>query len=81
MPLSAFSREHDAGRLKYAPIRNPVLSQTLIFAVRQHLVLPRNFVWELGALIGREAAGLVESGTWPATVLFDVQAERSNARA
>lgn len=71
MPVSAFSREYAAGRLKYAPIQNPVLSQTLVFAVRQHLVLPRNFVWELGALIGREAARLVECKAWPATVLFE----------
>lgn len=71
MPFSAFSREHAAGRLRYAPIRNPVLTQTLVFAVRQHLVLPRNFVRELGALVGREASRLVEAGVWPATVLFE----------
>lgn len=70
-PFSAIGREYAAGRLKYAPIRNPALSQTLVFAVRQHLVLPRNFVWELGALVGREAAKLVEAGAWPATLLFD----------
>ena len=70
-PFSAIGREYEAGWLKYAPIHNPVLSQTLVFAVRQHLVLPRNFVWELGALVGREAASLVVSGAWPATVLFD----------
>src|ERR1700740_3582502 len=34
MPLSAFGREYETGRLKYAPIQSPALSQTLIFAVR-----------------------------------------------
>jgi DNA-binding transcriptional LysR family regulator len=70
MPFSAFGREHELGRLRYAPIRDPVLTQTLFFAVRQHLVVPRRFVWELGILVSREVARLVASKAWPATVLY-----------
>lgn len=71
MPYSAFGGEHRAGRLTYAPIQNPTLTQTLVFAVRRHLVLPRSFVWELGVLVGREVARLVESGAWPGVILYE----------
>lgn len=70
-PLSAVRRECQAGRLCYAPLQNPTLSQTLVFAVRQHLVLPRKFVWEFGGLIGLEIARLVDAELWPASLLFD----------
>jgi DNA-binding transcriptional LysR family regulator len=71
LPVSAFRRELDAGRLRYAPICDPVMTQHLVFAARPHLVMPRSFVAEIGSLVRQEVAELVESGVWPATLAFE----------
>jgi DNA-binding transcriptional LysR family regulator len=71
LPLSAVGRELQAGRLCYAPLCDPVITQTLVFVARPHLVMPRSFVAKFGTLIRQEAARLVESGAWPARLSFD----------
>ncbi|CAN7401773.1 LysR family transcriptional regulator [Phenylobacterium sp. LjRoot219] len=70
LPASAVGREVAAGRLRYAPICDPVMTQQLAFVARPHLVMPRSFVAEFGALVRREVAQLVQSGAWPATLAF-----------
>jgi DNA-binding transcriptional LysR family regulator len=70
LPVSAFARELAAGRLRYAPICDPVITQRLAFVARPHLVMPRSFVAEFGGLVRRETAKLVGSGAWPATLAF-----------
>lgn len=70
LPVSAIRREVDAGRLRHAPICDPVMTQHLVFAARPHLVMPRSFVAEFGSLVRQEVARLVGSGAWPATLAF-----------
>jgi DNA-binding transcriptional LysR family regulator len=72
LPASAINREVAMGRLRYAPICDPVMTQSLVFAARPHLVMPRSFVAEFGVLVRRQVAALVESGAWPATLAFAV---------
>lgn len=74
LPASAINREAAAGRLRYAPICDPVMAQSLVFAARPHLVMPRAFVAEFGVLVRRQVALLVESGAWPATLAFSTAA-------
>jgi LysR family nitrogen assimilation transcriptional regulator len=69
LPVSAFHREFDDGRLKYAPICEPVLTQRLGIAARPELVLPRRFVMEFGAVVRRQVAALVGGPGWPGTLL------------
>lgn len=70
MPASAIGREVAAGRLRYAPICDPAMTQHLTFTARPHLVMPRSFVAEFGLLVRQEAARLVAAGRWPATLAF-----------
>jgi DNA-binding transcriptional LysR family regulator len=70
LPMSAFGKELKAGRLRYAPITEPVISQQLVFTARPQLVLPRSFVAQFGMLIRHEVADLVNGGAWPAKVAF-----------
>jgi DNA-binding transcriptional LysR family regulator len=70
LPVSAFARELQAGRLRYAPLCDPVMTQSLVFAARPHLVMPRSFVAEFGLLVRGEVARLVESEAWPATLVM-----------
>lgn len=70
LPCSAIGREVQAGRLRYAPICDPVMTQHLVFAARPRLVMPRSFVAEFGLLVRQEIAELVRSGAWPATLAF-----------
>jgi DNA-binding transcriptional LysR family regulator len=70
LAVSAIHREVEAGRLRYAPLRDPALTQHLVFAARPHLVMPRSFVAEFGALVRQEVEALVAGGAWPATLSF-----------
>ena len=69
MPFSAIAREVDAGRLRWAPIKNP--------SVRRHLVLATQpdttsrAAQTLAALIRQEIAELVGAGRWSARLMFD----------
>lgn len=69
LPVSAVGEELASGRLRCAPLRNPTLHDQLFIAVRPHLVLPRSFVLEFGAHIWQEAAELIGTGAWPATLV------------
>lgn len=69
MPLSACGAEVEAGRLRYAPLCDPVLTQHVGLALRSQLGLPRGFVTKFGSTIRDEAARLAASGEWPAELL------------
>ena len=69
LPLSACGEEVAAGRLRWAPLRDPVISQHVGLAIRALLGLPRGFVTTFASTIRDEAARLIASGAWPATLL------------
>jgi DNA-binding transcriptional LysR family regulator len=69
LPVSAFHGDFEAGRLSFAPISDPVLTQRLGMAARPELVLPRRFVMEFGAVVRRQVAALIGTPAWPATLL------------
>jgi DNA-binding transcriptional LysR family regulator len=71
LPMTAFRRELQAERLRYAPICNPAITQRLVFVARPHLVVPRAFVNEFGILVREQVAQFVTSGDWPATLSFE----------
>jgi DNA-binding transcriptional LysR family regulator len=66
LPLSACRREIDQGRLRFAPICEPGLTQRLGVAATSQLDLPREVMVKVGTTIRDEAAALVKSGRWPA---------------
>lgn len=66
LPRSACLRELDAGRLRYAPICEPVLTHEIVLATTAQLTLPRKFCVEVGAVIREVAEQLTSSGVWPA---------------
>jgi LysR family transcriptional regulator, nitrogen assimilation regulatory protein len=69
MPLSACGTEIERGRLRYAPICEPVLTHQLGVAVTSQLELPREFAAKVGDMVREEVARLTKSGTWPAKFL------------
>lgn len=69
LPLSACGDEVDAGGLRYAPLRDPVITQHVGLAIRPLLELPRGFVTKFASTIRDESARLTTAGTWPATLL------------
>ncbi|MBL7496714.1 LysR family transcriptional regulator [Frankia sp. CNm7] len=66
LPLSACDDEIQRGGLRYAPLREPTLTQQLGTAVTSQLALPRGFATKLTEIIGDEVARLVKSGAWAA---------------
>ena len=69
LPLSACRREVDDGRLRFAPIREPALTQQLGVAATSQLDLPRELTVKLGNTIREEVAALIKSGRWSAEIL------------
>jgi DNA-binding transcriptional LysR family regulator len=69
LPLSACGRDIEQGRLRYAPIVEPALSQRLGVAATSQLELPREVMVKVGTTIRDEVAALVRSGRWPAEFL------------
>ncbi|MEZ0364882.1 LysR family transcriptional regulator [Mycobacterium sp. pUA109] len=69
LPLAACRREVDDGRLRYAPLCDPVITQHIGLAVRPQAALPRGFVTRFGEMVRNEAAELVRRGVWPADLL------------
>jgi DNA-binding transcriptional LysR family regulator len=69
LPLSACQREVDGGRLRFAPLCEPALSQRLGVAATSALELPREVMVKVGTTIREEVGALVKSGRWPAEFL------------
>jgi len=69
LPRSACRREVDDGRLRFAPICDPVLTQQLGLAATPQLELPRELTVKVGETIREEVAGLIKSGQWSAEFL------------
>jgi LysR family nitrogen assimilation transcriptional regulator len=69
LPLSACGRDIDAGRLRFSPLTEPVLTQHLGLAATAQLDLPRDFVTKVGDTLREETARLIKSGLWPARLL------------
>ncbi|MCX2932460.1 LysR family transcriptional regulator [Mycobacterium sp. CVI_P3] len=66
LPLSACRRDVDSGRMRFAPLREPVLTQRIGVAATSQLELPREVMVKVGTTIRDEVATLVKSGRWPA---------------
>lgn len=66
LPLSACVREIADGRLRFAPLTQPVLTQQLGLAATAQLDLPRELVTKVGDTLREETSRLVRSGLWPA---------------
>lgn len=73
LPLAACAPDVARRRLRYAPLRDPVLTQNIGLAVCPEAALPRGFVTQFGVLVRDTAARLIESGTWPAAELLATQ--------
>jgi len=69
LPLSACHREVDDGRLRFAPICEPRLTQHLGVAATTQLELPRELTAKLGNTIREEVAALIKSGRWTAELV------------
>jgi DNA-binding transcriptional LysR family regulator len=69
LPISAYCREIREGRLRYAPLCEPTLTQQLCVAASAQLELPRELAVKMGDIIREEAARLTRSGVWPAKFL------------
>jgi len=66
VPLAACVADAEAGRLRYAFICEPQLTQQIGVAATSQLELPREFATKIGILIREEVARLTKSGLWPA---------------
>lgn len=70
LPTPAFAREADAGRLKFAPIRNPVPTRQLVLAANPACPRPRA-AQRVEALMRQELVSLVRSEKWAGWLLFE----------
>lgn len=70
LPLSAFSREAEAGRLRHAPLENPKVTRQLVLATQPGNVATRATA-VLGTLVRQEIAALVAAGRWRAHLMYD----------
>ena len=66
LPLAACVADAEAGRLRYASICEPQVTQQIGVAATSQLELPREFAAKLGVLMREEVARLTKSGSWPA---------------
>ncbi|MBU9765337.1 LysR family transcriptional regulator [Mycobacterium sp. TNTM28] len=69
LPLSACRREIDVGRLRFAPIAQPDLTQRLGVAATGQLDLPRELSVKIGDTIREKVAALVRTGIWNAELI------------
>ncbi len=70
LPLSAFSLEAEAGRLRYAPVEKPMVTRQLVLATQPGNIATRA-TRILATLVRREIVALVASGRWKAHLMFD----------
>jgi DNA-binding transcriptional LysR family regulator len=70
LPTSAFGREAEAGRLKFAPIRNPALTRQLVLATHAACPSPRAAA-RIEALVRQELMALVGEKKWSGWLLFE----------
>lgn len=66
LPLSSCRADIDSGRLRYAPLCDPLLTQVLGVAATSKIDLPSDFVAQIGEVIRQVTAVLITSGAWQA---------------
>jgi len=71
LPKSAVERELRDGRIALWPIIDPVLTQSISIGATRDCKVPR-LVERTDIIIRHALAGLVSSGAWPATLLFEL---------
>lgn len=69
LPLSAIGREVADARIRFAPVTEPALTQSIGVGATAQLDLPRELMVRLGNTIREEAATQITSGRWRATLL------------
>lgn len=69
LPLSAFSRDVQAGRVRYAPITNPRVTRQLVLGMARDATRSRA-AQKLGFMVREEVASLVKRGEWIASLMF-----------
>jgi LysR family nitrogen assimilation transcriptional regulator len=72
LPLSAFSREAEAGRLRHAPFEKPGIARQLVLVTQPGNSASRA-TRVLGTLVRREIAALVAAGRWKAHLMYDLE--------
>jgi LysR family transcriptional regulator, nitrogen assimilation regulatory protein len=65
LPVSAISREREAGRLKFAPLIQPKVTRQIILGLPSEGVVSRATKTVIG-LVREEVKQLVRTGAWPA---------------
>lgn len=70
LPLSAFGREADAGRLRYTSFELPGVTRQLVLCTQPGISSSRG-TRVLGTLVRREIAALVAAGRWRAHLMYD----------
>jgi DNA-binding transcriptional LysR family regulator len=65
LPVSAISREREAGRLKFAPLVQPKITRQLVLGLPTDGVVSRATKSVIG-LVREEVKDLVRTGVWPA---------------
>ena len=70
LPTSAFAHEAETGRLKYAPVQNPMCTRQLVLAVNPTCTWPRA-AQRVESLLRQELLALVGSGKWIGWPLFE----------
>ena len=71
--------EVESGRLCYAPLCEPALTQQLGMAATSELKLPCEFAVKIGNIIREKAARLTKSDAWPARFLCPDRWDPSSA--
>ena len=75
LPLSAFGREAASGELRHAPVTDPALAQPVSIGATRDCRVPR-LATRLDPIIRHVMTYLVESGRWPARLLFEPEAPK-----
>lgn len=70
LPLSAFSRESKAGRLRHGPIEKPKVTRQLVLAMQPGNATTRA-ARVMSTLVRCEIASLVQAGRWKANLMYD----------
>lgn len=81
LPMSACTAEIESGRIRWAPLTEPAVSQKLIMASTGRLELPRGLAIRIGNIIHDEIAQLIHSGSWPAQILHSRHTHETKGRS
>ncbi len=79
LPRSACADEIESGRIRWAPLADPAVSQTLMMASTREIEIPRGLAIQIGQIIHDEVGRLAASGRWPGRPIPPLRTHRSRA--